>query len=450
MPDYTQSVTTTEPWKVAQPYIEQGFQQAQTALNTPLQYFQGQQIADLSPTMTQAQTAIQNQYNSTGMSDTINQAIQGLLSPTTVAGATNVQGIQTQGPTSVQGINVAGPQSFGAVSVAGPSSVGPINLQGPQIAQAEKEKINFQGQDMLNKIMSGGLLDPNSNAYLQKSVESAITPIRQEYLNTIVPGINSGLATMGRYGSDAMTNLQGKAESDYLGRIADTSNTMYSKAYDTNLASLMQGLGTGADLATSQASINADVSKTNATLAQQAYSEAARLQAEGKIAEAQMQFQAAESYAKRSADAAMMAQQLSATSGENFANRLLQSGLQQQQLGFTGQETAANRALQAALQGQQLNFTGQENFANRGLQAQQLNQSGLMNSVNAANILNTAQNQNINNLFQSGLIDTQRSQAIIDAEKAEFDFQQQEPLTRLQTILPMFNGYGGTTTSLLS
>lgn len=56
-------------------------------------------------------------------------------------------------------------------------------------------------QDQLTKTMRGDYLDPGSNPYFTKALEASFKPQTEQFMSTVLPGINATFASSGRYGS---------------------------------------------------------------------------------------------------------------------------------------------------------------------------------------------------------------------------------------------------------
>jgi len=77
------------------------------------------------------------------------------------------------------------------------------------------------GQAELQKTLGGEYLNEGNPAY-QAMAERAISPLRDEYQNTIMPGIDSQFARAGRYGSNiASATMKGNAADDYMRAVGD-------------------------------------------------------------------------------------------------------------------------------------------------------------------------------------------------------------------------------------
>ena len=98
-------------------------------------------------------------------------------------------------------------------------------------------------QDELAKTLSGSYLSPDSNQYLQSTVEAALRPITENYTQSILPSQVSSAQSAGRYGSGAYGALQSQLAQDYMTSLGETSSKMYSQNYENERSKMLQALG---------------------------------------------------------------------------------------------------------------------------------------------------------------------------------------------------------------
>ena len=149
--DESQSISTTSssPWAAQQPYLQTGFQRAQSdVLNKPQEFYPNSAVVPFSG---QTEQALQMQEQ---------RALGG--DPTVRAGQQQVQG----------------------------------TLQGDYL---------------------------NSNPYLSQAITNATDPIMDQFKENVIPGIQSGFSSAGRYGSGLQAQSQqraGEAAMDQAGKVA--------------------------------------------------------------------------------------------------------------------------------------------------------------------------------------------------------------------------------------
>lgn len=61
--------------------------------------------------------------------------------------------------------------------------------------------LTASAQDQLTRTMRGDYLDPGSNPYFTKALEASFKPQTEQFMSTVLPGINSTFSGSGRYGS---------------------------------------------------------------------------------------------------------------------------------------------------------------------------------------------------------------------------------------------------------
>lgn len=86
---------------------------------------------------------------------------------------------------------------------------------------------------------SGQYLNAGNPAY-QAMVERSIQPLRQEYTNTVVPGINSTFSAGGRYGSNAQQTALDTASDTYLRNVGNTAAGLSYQNYGDERSRMAQ------------------------------------------------------------------------------------------------------------------------------------------------------------------------------------------------------------------
>lgn len=112
----------------------------------------------------------------------------------------------------------------------------------------------FQSRRANNLLMDPEqMLSPDSNPYLQESVEAAVRPMRQEFRETVLPGIGSQAVAQGAYTGVRPQIQQRVAGRDYGREIGDVTSQIYSDAYGQGLEAMTRGVSMAP--ATMQASL---------------------------------------------------------------------------------------------------------------------------------------------------------------------------------------------------
>lgn len=106
--------------------------------------------------------------------------------------------------------------------------------------------------DMWNKVQAptayGDMLNPNLNTALAQYAQSAIDPMRQEYLNTIIPTTRTALNAAGRGGSDTAALLEAQNNQNYMRQVGNTMASIYAPAYETERNRQMKAAGLPAEM----------------------------------------------------------------------------------------------------------------------------------------------------------------------------------------------------------
>lgn len=187
----TSTVSTMEPWTQQQPYLQEGYAQALGNLQNPQQFFPG---ATYNPFSAQTQTGIDMLSNP--RSNPLNPYVQQAL-----GGDSPVQGLVQQG---VGGMDPNQGLSF---------------LQG-----------STPTSGALQDTAGGNYL--NSNPNLRGMLDEASRGVRENWQDTVLPGINATFGGAGRTGSPA----QQQAIADSTGQLSDSLAGMSSNIYGSNYA----------------------------------------------------------------------------------------------------------------------------------------------------------------------------------------------------------------------
>jgi hypothetical protein len=90
--------------------------------------------------------------------------------------------------------------------------------------------IEGQAQGEAGKVLAGDYLTGGNPAY-QGMVERSIAPLRQEFQNTVVPGVNSAFAGRGRTGSNMQKEALGTAADRYMRQVGDVTSGLAYQNY---------------------------------------------------------------------------------------------------------------------------------------------------------------------------------------------------------------------------
>lgn len=136
------------------------------------------------------------------------------------------------------------------------------------------------GQQDILKTLGGDYLNPESNPYLSKTIESAIAPLRQEWENTILPNLKIGFSKAGQTitgtGSSPFDRAASLASNEYMRNIADIGTKIAGQNYQSERDRMLQALGLGQQ-ATGQ-EIGAQTSNIAGRQAEQGLNQSARAQ----------------------------------------------------------------------------------------------------------------------------------------------------------------------------
>lgn len=218
-----------------------------------------------------------------------------------------------------------------------------------------------------------------ANPYLNAAYRSATRPVIEQWRNEINPNIASQFAAGGRYGSGAQRDMLERGTGQLGNVLGDTASSIYGTAYENERNRM-------------QASINPLLQAGQMNLSNRD-AERARQQASG--------------------------QQLMGASEFAANNRLAERGLQQQAVGM----------------GQQ--------YGQMQMQARENERQRQQSSMLFAPQLAQADYYDIDRLAQAGASRDARSQQALNADIARWDYNQSEPLRRLEAYNALLQGGGG-------
>lgn len=195
----TTTTSTTTPWAGQQPYLEQGFSEAQRLYNSGgPQYFPGATVASMSP---QTSQAISNEFN---------RGING--SPVVnAADSATVNGLGTP--------LTANPGNALYTSAAG--MVNPATAYATSLAN---------GSDV-------------NDPYLQAQIAATNGDITRAYQTATAPQVDSSFEGSGRFGSGASALARGTAQTALAGQLGEADTNLLNTAYEAAKDRQTQGIG---------------------------------------------------------------------------------------------------------------------------------------------------------------------------------------------------------------
>lgn len=119
---------------------------------------------------------------------------------------------------------------------------------------------------VLQWMINGGALNPDSNPSLQKYGQSMVGNLSDELQQKVLPGIRGGAQTAGQVGSSRQGIAEGLALGDFNQQAGTMLQGLYSNAYGQGLDATNKGLGTYA----SMLGLQGDAGKTLLGAGQQA------------------------------------------------------------------------------------------------------------------------------------------------------------------------------------
>jgi hypothetical protein len=95
------------------------------------------------------------------------------------------------------------------------------------------------GQNQLTNTLNGDYLNAGNPAF-QGAVQSAIRPVKEQYQNVVMPGLNSTFSEAGRYGSGAHQQMAGQASTDYQRNVGDIASNMAYQNYSDERGNMLK------------------------------------------------------------------------------------------------------------------------------------------------------------------------------------------------------------------
>lgn len=122
------------------------------------------------------------------------------------------------------------------------------SLQMTQNRATQGSPLLGQAQGEIGKTLGGDYLSGGNPAYAGM-VERSISPLRQEYQQTIAPGIDGAFAGAGRYGSNSFQNARTGAADSYMRQVGDISSGLAYANYGDERGRMQTAAGLAPSLA---------------------------------------------------------------------------------------------------------------------------------------------------------------------------------------------------------
>lgn len=136
------------------------------------------------------------------------------------------------------------------VQIAPGSQVAPFNatqLQAQQqvLNNAPKQQAGADaGLGASNWMLSGAVLDSNSNPGLRGAIDASTRPLFENLTNTILPQIRSDATMTGNYGSSRQGIAEGQAITGTQKAASDAASNIAFQGYNSGLDAMNRSLGT--------------------------------------------------------------------------------------------------------------------------------------------------------------------------------------------------------------
>lgn len=139
-------------------------------------------------------------------------------------------------------------QYFGGSTVVGFDPATEQSLNMTQNRALQGSPLIGQAQGEMGKTLGGDYLSGGNPAY-QAMVERSISPLRQEYQNTVSPGIDGAFAGAGRYGSNSFQSARGQAADSYMRNVGDIASGLAYGNYNDERGRMQTAAGLAPSLA---------------------------------------------------------------------------------------------------------------------------------------------------------------------------------------------------------
>lgn len=456
---------------------------------SPLQYYPGQQVADVSPLTNSALSNMGNFLGGAGQDAAMAilnhglNAQQGTNTALNTAnslaagggirdigssniGADTVNAMNISAPLNqVTAQNINGPQGDAALMNAAQlgnapqmqaAQLGAADQLGPQ-GQVNAQQLNGLNQNTINQVMN--------NPALSGAIDASLRDVTRNLTEQELPGNAMAAIGAGSAGSSRRGIMDAISTRGAMDRMADISSQMRNSAYNQGIGvAQQQGLANqGANL---QGQLANQGTNLQAGLANQQANNTFGLQNAAYQQQAGLANQAMQGqYGMQNANM----QQQANMANQNARNEMtglnmgmnLQGQMANQQYGMMAQQFNNQQAMQASMANQQANLAAAQGNQQAGLQASMANQSsalqaamanqqgdiaGLTNQLGAAQLagqigqLGTQNAIGANNMFMNnqqalanaGLLDQALGQQVINANMQEHMFNQTSPYYTMQ------------------
>jgi hypothetical protein len=93
-----------------------------------------------------------------------------------------------------------------------------------------------------NRFLLGDVLDPNSNRFLRDTIEASVRPIREDFLESILPGIRGEAITAGQFGGSRQGIAEGIAARGAQTAASEAAARIGSEGYSRGLDAMTRAL----------------------------------------------------------------------------------------------------------------------------------------------------------------------------------------------------------------
>ena len=286
---------------------------------------------------------------------------------------------------------ISGGNKIPYYDIATPQINDPGEISGQKInynPNMQAANLNYTNWNDLNTISGGS----GGNKYLDDMVTAATRGINRNFVNNVIPNINSAAEDAGARGSDTWEDLRTAANQDYLTSVGDVEANIRGNAFNNQLNAQMQALGLSGNLAGKSADYTQEANRLNTDLGLQ----------------------------KATTEAGY---------GQEANTQNVMNDLQRyfEQAGITSDINKQNALLKTQ--------TDTQNIQN------------VLNSIFGAPDINQAGYDDIANLSASGAEQQQMNQDVLNAYIQQFEQGQLEPWNRASLLSQLVGGnFGGTVT----
>jgi len=160
---------------------------------------------------------------------------------------------------------ITGGKSIPYHDISTPTINDPGNITGKTINYSPNMPVanfNYDYWNPLSDVAEGR----GGNKYLDDMITAATRGINRNYLNNVIPNINSAAEDAGARGSGAWEDLRTNANKDYLESIGDVEAKIRGGAFSNQLDAQIRALGLGGELSGREADYMQEANRINTTL----------------------------------------------------------------------------------------------------------------------------------------------------------------------------------------